>query len=66
MKIRTIRLEFSKSKKILLIYSKTYIQLLGALKGMRSELTLYYTYTVDAAILKKQEERQDFSTVSQS
>lgn len=44
--------------------SKTSIQLLGALKSMQSELTLYHPHTVDAAILKKQEERQDFSTVS--
>ena len=35
---------------------KTYVQLLGTLKSMTSELALYHPYMVDAAKLKKHEE----------
>jgi len=35
---------------------KTYVQLLGTLKGMWSELALYHPYIVDAAELQKHEE----------
>jgi hypothetical protein len=36
---------------------KTYLQLLGTLEGMTSELVLYRPYTVDAAKLRKHEEK---------
>jgi len=35
---------------------KTYVQLLGILKGMWSELALYRPHTVDVAVLKKRDE----------
>jgi len=35
----------------------TYVQLLGILEGMTSELALYRPYTVDAAKLRKHEEK---------
>lgn len=35
---------------------KTYVQLLGILKGMWSELALYRPHTVDIAVLKKRDE----------
>jgi hypothetical protein len=36
--------------------SKTYVQVLGTLKGMWSELAIYHPHTVDAAELQKREE----------
>lgn len=35
---------------------KTYVQLLGTLKGMWSELALYFPHTIDATKLRKHEE----------
>ena len=34
---------------------KTYVQLLGTLKGMWSELALYFLHTIDATELRKHE-----------